>query len=301
MHRVILMMLLAVVSSNAMAMSPVVERAPFTCESIEDIGTREWCVNDRVKKEKVEVAKKKEALEPPWRKADRDVAERLKALDKSKGIGQQAPMTKEEIKQKKLVEAMAVATAFLTEMADMMPYIERVSTLSKAGQCKEAQDFINMEARSGDKITGVLQAIRGVDCNEDENAVEKHLLRAERAGSMIAKTFLEQAAEKKAKGEKSIQIALTDIDDIKIDFDSLQGRKVRVKGVGQYMMDLFMVKKDLMNTSPVIVDISKVDRDQRRQILQKCSNIMAGCNVTIYGSVEKVRGDNGISAERIEW
>lgn len=96
-------------------------------------------------------------------------------------------------------------------------------------------------------------------------------------------------------------LPLLDMDDLRLDIASLEGRKVRVKGVGLYMMDMLILKKSMTDMTPVYINISKLEREQRRQILQQCSNIMAACQVTVQGVVGKVNYLNGILAENIEW
>jgi len=49
------------------------------------------------------------------------------------------------------------------------------------------------------------------------------------------------------------------------------------------------------------VDISKIQRDKRRKILQKCADIVKGCRLTLYGTVGKVSFQNGIIAENVQW
>ncbi len=96
-------------------------------------------------------------------------------------------------------------------------------------------------------------------------------------------------------------VPLIDMDDLRVDIASLGGRKIRVRGIGQYMMDMFMLKKNASDMSPMLVDITRLDRDQRRKILQQCADIMAGCSVMIHGTVGEVSYQKGIVAERIEW
>lgn len=105
----------------------------------------------------------------------------------------------------------------------------------------------------------------------------------------------------KEKGEQDRSVPLIDMDDLRTDIASLDGRKVRVQGVGHYMMNIFMLKKNSSDMNPMIVDITKLQRDQHRKILQQCADIMTGCRVTVYGTVGKVSYQNGISAENIEW
>ena len=109
------------------------------------------------------------------------------------------------------------------------------------------------------------------------------------------------AQSMKEKGEQDRSAPLIDMDDLRTDMASLDGRKVRVQGVGNYMMNMFILKKNSTDMSPIIVDITKLQRDQHRKILQQCADIMTGCRVTVYGTVGKVSFENGISAESVEW
>lgn len=110
---------------------------------------------------------------------------------------------------------------------------------------------------------------------------------------------LPQAIKKKSEQDRSVP--LIDMDDLRIDIASLKGQKVRLQGVAHYIMNMFMLKKNSSDMSPMIVDITKLQRDQHRKILQQCADIMTGCHVTVYGTVGKVSYQNGILAERIEW
>ena len=116
---------------------------------------------------------------------------------------------------------------------------------------------------------------------------------------IINSDALAQAMKEKGKLDRSAP--LIDMDDLRTDIASMDGRKVRVQGVGHYMMNMFMLKKNSSDMSPMIVDIKKLQRDQHRKILQQCADIMARCRVTVYGTVGKVSYQNGIFAETIEW
>jgi hypothetical protein len=94
---------------------------------------------------------------------------------------------------------------------------------------------------------------------------------------------------------------LNDMDELRVDIASMNGKKVRVKGIGYYVMNLFMIKKDSTDTSPIVVDIAKLQRDQKLKIIKQCADIMRGCNVGLYGVVGKVGYESGIIASRIEW
>ena len=97
------------------------------------------------------------------------------------------------------------------------------------------------------------------------------------------------------------QLTVLHIDDLKVDFHSMQGRKVRFASTGLYAMDIFLLVKDLSDTSPLVINTSKVPKDQRRRILEDCSDIRYGCDVVVYGTVEKISNKFGIAAEKVEW
>lgn len=94
---------------------------------------------------------------------------------------------------------------------------------------------------------------------------------------------------------------LMDLDDLRADIASLDGRRVRVRAVGYYVANLLMIKKGPLDTSPIMVDIASVSREQRRSVIQRCSDISAGCQLTVTGKVEKKSFQTGITAESLEW
>lgn len=95
---------------------------------------------------------------------------------------------------------------------------------------------------------------------------------------------------------------LMDMDDLRVDIASLNGRKVRVRGVGYYMMNMFMLTKSANDANFIFVDIARLRREERLQIMQQCSDMNSPpCRVIIHGTVETVSAQNGIVAERIEW
>lgn len=99
----------------------------------------------------------------------------------------------------------------------------------------------------------------------------------------------------------SESFASTDLDDLRVDIDEYSGRSVRVQGIGHYVMNMFMMKKTPTDASPMIINITNLNRDQQRTILKECNDIMVGCKVIVYGTVGKVNYQNGIIAENIEF
>jgi hypothetical protein len=116
----------------------------------------------------------------------------------------------------------------------------------------------------------------------------------------MEKALTEKGTDKRTTPPTS-SAPLLDMDDLRLDMASLDGKKVRVRGVGHYMMDMFMLKKSMTDMSPMIVDITKLPRDQRREIMNQCSDLMSGCRVTVHGTVGKVSFQKGLFAERVEW
>jgi hypothetical protein len=105
----------------------------------------------------------------------------------------------------------------------------------------------------------------------------------------------------KKKAATGQVLPLLDMDDLRVDMASLKGRKVRVRGVGFYMMDMFMLKKSMSDMSPMFVDTSKLAREQRKEIISRCGDMMSGCSLIVQGTVGKVSYQNGLMAEQVEF
>ena len=113
----------------------------------------------------------------------------------------------------------------------------------------------------------------------------------------IGKGIHDVPSTKKERIRRSKEVRLMDIDDLRLDMASLNGTTLKVKGVGFYMAGVFMIKRNALDLNPIIVDITRLTRDERRHILGHCVDIMNGCHLTVRG---KVRGDSIIS-DRIDW
>lgn len=94
---------------------------------------------------------------------------------------------------------------------------------------------------------------------------------------------------------------IVDIDSLKVDAGSLVGKRVQVTAVGNYVMNTFMIKKTPTDTSPILVDISKLKHEDKLRIVQRCSDIIEGCSIKIFGTVGKVNYQSGVIASRIDW
>lgn len=99
----------------------------------------------------------------------------------------------------------------------------------------------------------------------------------------------------------SSTVAAIDIDDFRLDFRSLSGKQVKVSAYGYYVMNSFMLRRNSSDMSPIEVNISKVSRDQRKEILQRCSDIKTGCKVNVFGIAGTSNFQNAIVALGVEW
>lgn len=110
-----------------------------------------------------------------------------------------------------------------------------------------------------------------------------------------------QAGDTTSDASEIELIEMMDIDDLRLDMESLKDKDVRVRGKGQYMMDIFMLTKNNADMNPIVIDISRLERNDRKDILKNCSDVMRQCEVTIQGTVGDVSFQSGIIAEKIEW
>lgn len=135
-----------------------------------------------------------------------------------------------------------------------------------------------------------------------EDRLDITLFSDEVTKACVVTAFKQQVEQTKQSSGRSNLLPVTqmDLDDLRLDLASLTDRKVRVRAVGSYMMNSFILKKSMTDMSPIIVDISNLQREERRQIIQQCSDIMSGCRITVSGTVRKGSLQNKLSAESIE-
>lgn len=100
---------------------------------------------------------------------------------------------------------------------------------------------------------------------------------------------------------KDKAVPLLDLDDVRLDIASLKGKFIRVQAIGAYVFDTFQLRKSEMDMSPVIVNIEKLDRASRKQIMQRCANPITPCRVVVEGKAEKNLVQIVINAETIQW
>jgi hypothetical protein len=89
-----------------------------------------------------------------------------------------------------------------------------------------------------------------------------------------------------------------DIDDLKLDLDSLLGQKVKVAALGQYFSNSLIIKRDMMDTNPMFVEVKNIPREQMKYLIQNCNT---GAEIIVSGTVGEVSFQKGIVADKIEW
>lgn len=116
----------------------------------------------------------------------------------------------------------------------------------------------------------------------------------------VEKAVANSSASNRQKSSAS-GAAFMDLDDLRVDINTLDGKAVRVRAVGHYMMDSLIIKKNRRDTNPIFVDVSNLPREQRRDILSRCGEATSECRVTIYGTVGEVKFQKGLIAKNIEF
>lgn len=92
-------------------------------------------------------------------------------------------------------------------------------------------------------------------------------------------------------------VPLMDLDQLRVDAESLDGKRVMVRGQGQYVMGSFFMKKDVGDMSPILIDMAKVSREQRLDVIQRCGDVRRSCDVNVSGVVGKVAFQLGVVAD----
>ena len=92
-----------------------------------------------------------------------------------------------------------------------------------------------------------------------------------------------------------------DIDELKGSIDNFSNEKVKVHGIGIYIIDEFYLKRDPGDSTFIIIDPKRLEREQKISIIKECSkNMILGCPITIYGTTGEIGVGFGVFAEKIE-
>lgn len=144
---------------------------------------------------------------------------------------------------------------------------------------------------------------RGINTIDEDSLLRRAEigLKESRDTSMIAIAgcgILSQSPEVRKSNTSLVPIS---VDDFRLDYFSLIGKKVYVLGQIQFMMNIFILKKNSMDVNPIFIDVSKLPRNEQKNILQDCAVPTSTCKGFLYGTAGKVMNQNGIYVEKIEW
>ncbi len=86
--------------------------------------------------------------------------------------------------------------------------------------------------------------------------------------------------------------------DLKLDIDSLHGKKVEVTAKLMSMGGMVMLSdpQQMMDSNPIIADAERLSREDRRFLLTKCET---ECRVTVRGTVTSVMFQSGLQLDRL--
>lgn len=86
-----------------------------------------------------------------------------------------------------------------------------------------------------------------------------------------------------------------------LSMDDYKYENIKVSGNGLFLMNQFVLRKDAVSTNMIMVNIESLDKKNKTEILDKCSNPMQGCQVMIYGRVERDDYESIFEARVIKW
>lgn len=82
--------------------------------------------------------------------------------------------------------------------------------------------------------------------------------------------------------------------DLKLDHNELRGQNVEVSGNLMLAGEMALLRSGTTDISPIFVDLKAVPREQRRALLERCTDL--GCTVTLRGKVDRVMEQRAIVA-----
>lgn len=90
-----------------------------------------------------------------------------------------------------------------------------------------------------------------------------------------------------------------DINDLKVDFSNLNGKKFSVAAYVQSFGGVYFMKSESMDTSPISLDINKLPRDDRKKIISDCQT--KTCLGVFYGVVDKGAYESKFIVRKVQW
>lgn len=90
-----------------------------------------------------------------------------------------------------------------------------------------------------------------------------------------------------------------DLADLKVDIDKLNGKRFSVAAFVQSFAGQNYLKANSMDANPVILDVSKLPRDDRKKLITECQSTL--CLGVFYGVVNKSPYMTVFILEKVEW
>jgi hypothetical protein len=87
--------------------------------------------------------------------------------------------------------------------------------------------------------------------------------------------------------------------DLKTDIKTLRNKKIAVKALIQTIGEMYMLKSDPMDMSPLFAETEKLPREDRKKLVSGCQVVV--CSGVFYGTIKNLPLGVGMSVERVTW
>lgn len=87
--------------------------------------------------------------------------------------------------------------------------------------------------------------------------------------------------------------------DFLLDHGKLKGQRIQLKASIQSAMNVTFLRRNELDSNPVMAEIEELSREDRKKILTLCQHVT--CSGTFYAQVRDGMGFPAIKVERIEW
>jgi|688.fasta_scaffold1528260_1 hypothetical protein len=77
------------------------------------------------------------------------------------------------------------------------------------------------------------------------------------------------------------------------------GKKVSVSALTQTVGQLFMLKSDLMDMTPIVFDIDTLPREDRKKLVNSCQ--IVPCRAVFFGTIKNFKMGIGLRVEKVIW
>lgn len=89
------------------------------------------------------------------------------------------------------------------------------------------------------------------------------------------------------------------MEDLKTDIKEMLGKKVSVSALAQTVGQLFLLKSDLMDMTPIVFDIDTLPREDRKKLVNSCQ--IVPCRAVFFGTIKSLNMGIGLRVEKVIW